>query len=343
MSENKFLKWMTSETQSIYWHDSAVIDELEVAIKNGAVGVTTNPFLINSTLRSRPEFWAEKLGDVSRELKGTEKVEALMKQVTGFVADKLSPFAEKGSEYGKCCAQTNPGKPGDYEAMLEQAKRYAKWSPNVCIKIPATKAGLKVCEELAALGYNVVVTVSFTVPQVLAIGEAFQRGADRALKNGITPGLGAAVMMIGRLDDYLRDVAKDTEANVSESDIIQAGLACMKRAYKIFNERKYDAILMAAGCRGAYHITELAGARMIMSVAPKIAKLLLDVKEPFEERIDVPVPQDVIDRLNTMPEFRKAYEPDGMSVDEFISYGATNRTLTQFIESGWSQLESLKF
>ena len=41
MSENKFLKWMTSETQSIYWHDSAVIDELEVAIKNGAVGVTT--------------------------------------------------------------------------------------------------------------------------------------------------------------------------------------------------------------------------------------------------------------------------------------------------------------
>ena len=70
----------------------------------------------------------------------------------------------------------------------------------------------------------------------------------------------------------------------------------MKRAYKIFNERKYDAILMAAGCRGAYHITELAGARMIMSVAPKIAKLLLDVKS-FEERIDVPVPQDVIDRL----------------------------------------------
>ncbi len=24
MSENKFLKWMTSETQMVYWHDSAV-------------------------------------------------------------------------------------------------------------------------------------------------------------------------------------------------------------------------------------------------------------------------------------------------------------------------------
>ncbi len=343
MTENKYLRWLTSETQSIYWHDSAVIDELEEAIGNGAVGVTTNPFLVNSTLRACPEYWADKIKDVPRDLKGTEKVEALMKSVTNHVISKVAPFAEKGVEYGKCCAQTNPGKPGDYEAMLEQAKRYAKWSPNICIKVPATKAGLKVCEEMAALGYNVVVTVSFTVPQVLAAGEAIQRGMDRARQNGITPGLGVAVLMVGRLDDYLRDVAKDTGANVSESDIIQAGTACIKRAYKIFNERKYDAILMPAGCRGAYHITELAGARMIMSIAPKIAKMLLEVKEPFEERIDIPVAQDVIDRLYTMPEFRKAYDPDGMTVDEFISYGATNRTLTQFIESGWSLLENFEF
>ena len=343
MSENKFLKWMTSETQSIYWHDSAIIDELDEAMGNGAVGVTTNPFLINGTLRARPEFWADKIADVPRNLKGTEKVEALMERVTGYIAKKLSPLAAKGIEYGKCCAQTNPSKPGDFEAMLEQAKRYAKWASNICIKVPATKAGLKACEECAALGYNVVVTVSFTVPQVLAIGEAFQRGADRARKNGITPGLGVAVMMIGRLDDYLRDVAKDTNAAVSESDIIQSGLACIKRAYKIFNEKKYEAILMPAGCRGAHHITELAGARMIMSIAPKIAKLLLDKEGPFEERIDVPVPQDIIDRLMTMPEFRKAYEPDGMTLDDFIGYGVCNRTLTQFVESGWSQLENLEF
>lgn len=343
MSENKFLQWMTSETPSIYWHDSAIIDELDDAIHNGAVGVTTNPFLINGTLRTCPEFWADKISGVSRDLKGEKKVEALMQCVTGFISDKLSPFTTRGKEYGRCCAQTNPGKPGDYESMIEQAKRYTKWASNICIKVPATKAGLKVCEECAALGYNVVVTVSFTVPQVLAIGEAFQRGADRARTNGITPGLGAAVMMVGRLDDYLRDVAKDTGVNVSESDIIQAGTACMKRAYQIFNDKKYEAILMPAGCRGASHITELAGARMIMSISPKIATLLLQEKCPFEERINIPVAQDVIDRLMTMPEFRKAYEPNGLTIDEFIGYGCCNRTLTQFVESGWSPLESLKF
>ena len=40
-----------------------------------------------------------------------------------------------------------------------------------------------------------------------------------------------------------------------------------------------------------------------------------------------------------MPEFVKAYEPDGMAPRDFISYGVTQRTLSQFIEAGWKLLE----
>ncbi len=224
--------------------------------------------------------------------------------------------------------------------MIEQGKRFAFWGSNVVIKIPATKAGLKAYEELAALGYNVAATVSFTVPQVLAFGAAFQRGAERAKAAGIQPGLGIAVLMVGRTDDYLRDVMRDTQAGCSEEDIICAGTACIKRAYGIFQEKNYDCVLMPAGCRGAYHIADLAGAKMIMSIAPKIAKLLLDVDD-FTEKIDKPVDPAVISRLQTMPEFVKAYEPNGLSEDEFIGYGATNRTLTQFCESGWNPLLKL--
>ncbi|MGI6161387.1 MAG: transaldolase family protein [Christensenellales bacterium] len=343
MTHNKFLKWMTKETPSVYWHDSADIAEMDEAMGNGAVGVTTNPFLVNSSLRANPQFWADKIKQVSPELKGDAKVEAIMRQVTGFIAEKLNPLYKTGNkQYGRCCAQTNPNRPGDAAAMIEQGKRLAGWAPNICIKLPTTKAGLEACEELAALGHNVVMTVSFTVPQALAIGAAFQRGADRARANGIEPGLGVAVIMVGRLDDYLRDVAKDNGANVSESDIIQAGTAAIKRAYSVFEERQYEAVLMPAGCRGAYHITELAGAKMIMSIAPKIAKLLAELDGPFEERINVPVDKAVIDRLMTMPEFVKAYEPDGMTIEEFITFGSCNRTLTQFIESGWNPIEAMK-
>jgi transaldolase len=336
MAENKFLKWMTGSTQSIYWHDSGVISLLDEAMENGAAGVTTNPFLINATLRSNRDFWAKNIEEIDPSLSKDEKVEALMKGVTTFIAKKLAPL---NTTFGKgyCCAQTSPLCAGKAEYMIEQAKRYAEWAPNIVIKIPATKAGLKAYEECAALGLNVAATVSFTVPQVLEFGAAFQRGIERARANGIKPGLGIAVLMVGRTDDYLRDVMLDTGASCTEEDIIWSGLACIKRAYEIFMEKGYEAVLMPAGCRGAYHITELAGARMIMSIAPKIEDALLKV-DTFEERIDHPVDPSIIKRLQTMPEFIKAYEPNGMTYDEFMGYGATNRTLTQFIECGWNEL-----
>ncbi|HRS74301.1 MAG TPA: hypothetical protein P5282_05130, partial [Anaerolineaceae bacterium] len=37
--------------------------------------------------------------------------------------------------------------------------------------------------------------------------------------------------------------------------------------------------------------------------------------------------------LSKIPEFRKAYEPDGMTVAQFDTYGATVRTLRGFISS----------
>ena len=148
--------------------------------------------------------------------------------------------------------------------------------------------------------------------------------------------------MCGRLDDYLRDVAHDSGAAVSESDITQAGIACLKKAYRIFNERGYDTYLMPAGCRGANQIIELAGAKMIFSIAPKIVKMLpSDTK--CEARIDVPVAQDVIDRLMTMPEFRKAYLEDGMTREQCITFGSANRTTDQFINDGWNPLVNFKF
>jgi hypothetical protein len=41
-------------------------------------------------------------------------------------------------------------------------------------------------------------------------------------------------------------------------------------------------------------------------------------------------------------EFVRAYEPDGMQATEFITYGATQRTLSQFVE-GWNQIEEFDF
>ena len=148
--------------------------------------------------------------------------------------------------------------------------------------------------------------------------------------------------MVGRLDDYLRDVAHDRRANVEESDIRQAGLAVAKRSYALFKERGYEAVILPAALRGIYHMTELAGAEMVMSTAPNIQAQLLEPGVPREQRIDRPMPEDVIQRLLTIPEFVKAYEPNGMAPEDFITFGPTQRTLAQFLDAGWALIESVK-
>ena len=51
-------------------------------------------------------------------------------------------------------------------------------------------------------------------------------------------------------------------------------------------------------------------------------------------RIDEPVDPAIVEELlERIPDFGRAYEPDGMTIDEFDGYGATVRTLRQFIGS----------
>lgn len=343
MDEIKFLKWLSNETNSNWWHDSADPDELKVSIENGAVGVTTNPLLIKLSLFSRPEIWNSVLSGIPKDLQGAEKAEAILGKITTSLAGMLMPtFNRTNGDQGYVCAQVNPAKPGNAELMLSMARRLTKWSPNIAVKLPVTAAGLEALEECAAEGITVTLTASFTVPQALAIGEGYKKGVERAKKAGIKPAKCFAVLMIGRLDDYLRDVAMDRRSGIAEEDIIQAGIAVAKRAYSIFNERKYEAIIMPAGMRGTYHMTELAGAKMIFSTAPSIQKMVSKLKEPFHERINLPVNPSVINRLMKLSEFVRAYEPDGMKPQDFITYGVTQKTLSQFVEAGWLPLESYK-
>ena len=49
-------------------------------------------------------------------------------------------------------------------------------------------------------------------------------------------------------------------------------------------------------------------------------------------RIDEPVADAVLDTLyERFPEFRRAYDVDGMAIGEFQEFGATRTTLRQFL------------
>jgi transaldolase len=338
-----YLEWLITQTPTQWWHDSAQCGELDKGLERGCVGVTTNPVLSSVAVLKDRELWTPAIERVlARNLPPEPRAEALMQIAVTQAADKLRPqFEASGGRTGIVCAQVNPNRAGDRECMLPMAKRFNAWAPNIAVKLPATAAGLDVLEECAAEGITTTATVSFTVPQVIAIAERHRAGARRAHEAGIEPGKCFAVIMIGRLDDYLRELAHDTKANLSESDICQAGLAVAKRAYAIYQERGYDAVLLVAALRGDYHLTELAGADLVMSIHPTYQEGFVTKDLPRETRIDRPIAEDAIARLQQLPDFVRAFEPDGMSAAEFMSFGLTQRTLGQFCE-GWKLLETYK-
>lgn len=342
---NEYLSWLDRETQGVWWHDSAVPAEVTEALESGAKGITVNPVLVSKTLVDCPDYWAPMLKDIPANLSKADRTDEIIRRVTCHTAERFLPiYEESKGEWGYVCAQVNPNKFTDTAFMVEAAKKLSSWAKNISVKLPMTKAGLDALEECAALGIPVVGTVSFTLPQIMQIEKRYQAGIARAKAAGIKPARCFAVVMVGRIDDYIREVVQEAgmyNTTVMESDITQIGNAIMKRALKIWQENNHQSVLMPAGMRGPYHAQALAGAPMAFSIHPKIQKPLKATEKPYGLHIDEPIAEDVLERLSKVSEFVRAYEPDGMKPEEFVRYGVVQKTLAQFI-AAWSVIEEYK-
>ena len=90
-----YLELINQCTPTRWWHDSGNPDEIELALKRGATGVTTNPVLTFRSFQSQPDFWNPKvlaLGDDFPTLEA--HAEALLKLVATYAADKVRPFVK---------------------------------------------------------------------------------------------------------------------------------------------------------------------------------------------------------------------------------------------------------
>src|SRR4029077_3266506 len=104
--------------------------------------------------------------------------------------------------------------------------------------------------------------------------------------------------------------------------------------YAIFQERGYRARLLAAAYRHHLHWSELVGGDIVLTIPYAWQRLFNESDIEVVPRMDQPVPDEVVSELyRHLPDFRRAFDSDGMTVDEFDSYGATVRTLRGFIAS----------
>lgn len=333
-----YLSWL-SQTPTKWWHDSAISQEIVRAKTMGALGVTTNPVLTYKALCAFPEEY--DLPDLTVDMPFEERAETLLRIVAMHAGSFFTDIFEKtNGENGYAFGQLNPTKATNAQIMLEMAQRVASWAPNIAVKLPSSKAGIAVIEELAAKGIAICATLNFSVAQAVAVAQSYARGCERARQNGVAVRPCFAVQQIGRVDDYIRDCNADINAGLTEEEIIWSGLAIAKRSYAILQEMGSQSIIMPAGLRGVYHVTQLAGARMTMSLHPRIQQMVLDSDLPRELNIDMPIDKNIIQKLMRIPEFVRAYEPDGLKPEEFSTYGLFQRTLSQFVETGWAPLET---
>jgi transaldolase len=179
-------------------------------------------------------------------------------------------------------------------------------------------------------------TVSFTVPQALAVADAVERGLDRLAEAGGDPSLLSPVctIMVGRLDDWMEVLAARDELAVTPGSTSWAGIACFKRAVGLYRERGYRTRLLAAAFRSHRHWSELIGGDVILTIPAKWQRTINGSEIEVRARIDDPVPAEALEELQRLfPDFRRAFEPDGLEPGEFDEFGPTVRTLRAFISS----------
>lgn len=336
-----YLQWLTTETPTRFWHDSAIPSEIDEAIVNGALGVTTNPVLTYKTLQAVPEFWQPEVDKIPEDLKPEERAEALLQIVATYAAKKFEPvFKETDGENGYALGQLNPAICMDSELMIAQGLRYASWAENISVKTPSIMSALPLVEELSSRGIAICTTLNFSVSQAMAVAEAWMKGRAKAEKAGIKTKPLFLVQQGGRLDEYLLECAKDNKTDIDHAVIANAGNIICKKVYNLLKERNIPAKVMPAGLRRVEHLTAMAGADMTFSLQARVQKMVIDADPERVCHIDDEFDPKIIKELYKIPEFVRAYEEGGLKPEEFVTFGVTQKTASQFLWTGWAPLET---
>lgn len=177
-----------------FFIDTANLDEIKEAQDMGILdGVTTNPSLM-----------------AKEGITGAENIMAHYKKICDVVDGDVS--AEVIST--------------DFDGMVEEGEKLVKISPQIVIKVPMIKEGVKAIKYFSDKGYRTNCTLVFSVGQALLAAKA---GATY-----VSP-------FIGRLDDISTD-----------------GLGLIADIRLVYDNYGYETQILAASVRHVMHIIDCA-------------------------------------------------------------------------------------
>ena len=298
-------------TPTALWNDSSDPSELAQSISFGGVGATCNPTIAYTCINQRRDVWLPRIAELAKEMPNATESEIgwqVVRELSLEAAKLLEPiFEAENGRNGRLSMQTDPRLARSAKALADQAEEFHNLAKNIIVKIPATSLSI----------------------------EAIEHGLKRREAEGKdTSQMGPVVtLMVGRLDDWIKEVAARDKMFLDPGHLEWCGVAAFKRAYQEFQKRGLRARMLSAAFRNVMHWSEFVGGDVVVSPPFKWAKLINDSDYKVEERMDIPVREDIMKTLLSIPEFVRAYEPDGMTPEEFDTFGGTVRTLRGFLQA----------
>lgn len=304
------------------WLDSVDPDLVAKFKKHGATGATSNPIIISDLIKTgrfdddlQPLFdegysdeevaWQMTDRLVSKAQEAFRDAFEDSKGETGYVSFELDPLLEDAD---------NP------MSVEERAKRYVElgkqWSEghaNRMIKVPATPAGLKALEELAAAGITLNVTLIFSSRQYHEAREAIWRGAQRR-KAGLDAFKSVYSIFVSRIDVY----TKKQVPELSEAAQGQVGLVNVKRIWADNQEwwkdkglrLKQEIVFASTGVKekgdpADKYVSALAGSD-IQTNPPETNEAIHNMTgKTFTRTVDQMPPKEILAEIDEKVDFEK--------------------------------------
>ena len=318
----------------------------------GFRGVTTNPPLSLQAIKTAPDAWAKRIREIAKADPGLDVEGVYWKLYLELVrkgAEMILPvFKASGGKYGYISGQVDPRWVRDGQRMLAQGLDIAAQGENVMVKLPGSKEGYEIIEEMTARGIATNNTTSFTVPQYVRCMAAVSAGLLRAKAAGVNMSRWRSVIThmsarLGELGDW-RTEAKARGMELSLSEIRDCEEAVLKRAYHFGKQTGHPSKMLQCSMRiekddrtgktVSRHIQDFAGSDMVYTCPPGyIAQLMANDEAlgPFDPKaIDREPNKASVEKLMKLPSFRQAYEFDGMRPDQFAHFGSFKATEAEF-------------
>jgi transaldolase len=324
------------ETPSIVWVNNPSEAEAFLAIEAGAVSCTTNPAYCSKLFQKEPYYLygvIEKI--VQEENDDTRAAELVYQIATKRIADAFLPIYEntKG-QHGFVTMQGDPRNDHDADAIIAEGLRFRNIGPNLMVKIPVTKAGLKSLACFIDLNVPICATEIFSISQAIQMCEVYRKISELT---GNRPPF-YVTHITGIIDQLFKETVKGEQINISSEVLGQAGTIIARKQYQLMRQRGYPGMFLGGGARGLEHFTEFVGGNLAVTLNWNTMEELISKDGPIQSRIDTETSAEVVAELReNLPNFRRAYDDGALPLDEFEDFGPLVFFKTQFL-NGYTRL-----